>query len=651
VTVDTQVGENHINVLTQLPILVRPILPRNLTSGDLVDLTTMVHNYSDQGQDLSLSIEDLNGLLEFSEPLIQNIRLSPGQVSPVGWSARAMQAGTAQIVVRADPSQGETGGDSVLLTLPIQPLAVPEVNSQSGAFSSEFITALFLPPEALSMSSFRLELSPSIAGSLLYGLEYLTGYPYGCVEQTMSRALPNAVIGRAFNQLGILNPTLEADMPALISAGLQRLYGYQHTDGGWGWWFDDSTNDYQTAWVIFGLAVTSEAGYPVDPNVIQRGVDWLQSNLDAMDIRTRAFALFSMALADAADMQAAYNLYQNSLFELDTFSQAALALTLEDLGLHSEAAEIVGMLAESAARQETLYFWPQPHEDGHYYDKTMASTTRSTAMALQALVTINPDHPMIPGVVKYLMGQRKLYGWGNTNETAFTILALTGYLLNTQSAFADAGYEIELNGERFDSGELGGNKLTAVVDIPASEMQPGQNTLRVRQTGGERLYFTITGRAYLPQGDISADGNVRLERAYLHPETSQPLSEIVAGELVHVQLTVRFPVDGFFIILEDRLPGGFEALNESLNTTSHESTALQEEPRLYWQEYGYNNKEVRSDRVSFFISELLAGEHTFTYLARATHSGSFVALPAELSAMYDVSLWGRSASSAVQIVE
>jgi uncharacterized protein YfaS (alpha-2-macroglobulin family) len=70
----------------------------------------------------------------------------------------------------------------------------------------------------------------------------------------MSRALPNAVIELAFNQLGILNPTLEADMPALINAGLQRLYGYQHTDGGWGWWFDTHQR-LPDRWVIFGLVL------------------------------------------------------------------------------------------------------------------------------------------------------------------------------------------------------------------------------------------------------------------------------------------------------------------------------------------------------------------------------------------------------------
>ena len=37
---------------------------------------------------------------------------------------------------------------------------------------------------------------------------------------------------------------------------------------------------------------------------------------------------------------------------------------------------------------------------------------------------------------------------------------------------------------------------------------------------------------------------------------------------------------------------------------------------FFWQELGYNYKEIRADRVTFFITEMGAGTHTFTYLAR-----------------------------------
>jgi uncharacterized protein YfaS (alpha-2-macroglobulin family) len=107
------------------------------------------------------------------------------------------------------------------------------------------------------------------------------------------------------------------------------------------------------------------------------------------------------------------------------------------------------------------------------------------------------------------------------------------------------------------------------------------------------------------------------------------------------------PQNGYYMLVEDKLPGGLEALNESLNTTSHEGAASQYE--RHWIVYGYNNKEVWGDRVSFFITEVDAGKHVYMYLARATRSGTFVAMPAEAWAMYDLSVWGRSASSEVVV--
>ncbi len=87
----------------------------------------------------------------------------------------------------------------------------------------------------------------------------------------MSRVLPNAVVGRAFEELGVENETLLADLPAMVELGLQKIYGYQHNDGGWGWWYDDTSNEYQTAYVLFGLAATRDTGYEVGAGVIERG--------------------------------------------------------------------------------------------------------------------------------------------------------------------------------------------------------------------------------------------------------------------------------------------------------------------------------------------------------------------------------------------
>jgi uncharacterized protein YfaS (alpha-2-macroglobulin family) len=68
-----------------------------------------------------------------------------------------------------------------------------------------------------------------------------------------------------------------------------------------------------------------------------------------------------------------------------------------------------------------------------------------------------------------------------------------------------------------------------------------------------------------------------------------------------------------------------------------------------WDEYGYNYKEIRGDRVVFFITTFEKGSRTFTYFARATTPGQFIALPTQIYAMYDLSMWGRSDITQFQI--
>jgi uncharacterized protein YfaS (alpha-2-macroglobulin family) len=113
------------------------------------------------------------------------------------------------------------------------------------------------------------------------------------------------------------------------------------------------------------------------------------------------------------------------------------------------------------------------------------------------------------------------------------------------------------------------------------------------------------------------------------------------------------PNGAYYMLVEDHLPGGLEALNEGLNTTELDLTSegyLESEPGFYlWEDYGYNYKEVYGDRVTFFITNFSEGYETFTYMARATTSGDFLALPAEASAMYDLATWGRSASDRVTV--
>jgi uncharacterized protein YfaS (alpha-2-macroglobulin family) len=471
------------------------------------------------------------------------------------------------------------------------------------------------------------------------------------VEQTMSRVLPNAMVGRASEELGVENQTILADLPAMVELGLQKIYGFQHNDGGWGWWYDDSSNAYQTAYVLFGLAATRDAGYDVDAGVVDRGAAWLKNQLSDMDPRTAAYAVYALTMVgDQYIVESAQELTDGVLaedVEVDVFSQAALAIALQELGDAERAESLVEGLASEAKETEDEAYWQTGLEDGVYRQKSMASTTRTTAMALDALVRVEPEHPLVAKAARWLLRQRQGKSWGTTQETTYALLALTDYLLANRERAADYEYEVLVNGASLYRGTFDEmNALGHTLTITAADLKSGENQIRVAKNGDGPLYVRLTGYVYRDADSVEAAGEIGVVREYLNAETGKPLgadSHAKVGDLVRVKTSVHNPDESWYMIVEDHLPAGLEGLNERLATTSYVAREYGDE-KFSWQKNGYNRKDVLDDRVAFFITQLMPGTHTYSYLARVTHAGTFYAPPAQVYLMYAPEIWGPSGS-------
>lgn len=502
----------------------------------------------------------------------------------------------------------------------------------------------------------------------------------------MSRVLPNAMVAQAFRKLGIRSERLEADLPPMVALGLQKLYGFQHNDGGWGWWYDDSTDLNQTAYVLFGLAMTEQAGFDVDDGVMARGSEALRAMLTRAAPREQAYGAYVLAMAG---QPVTITLTLTEALDLDLFSQAALAIALDLSGDVSTTAALLDNLREASIQDETTVHWSDGSDDTVYSRKLMGSTVRTTAMVADALARLDPQSPLLPGAVRWLMSKRQGQGWGDTQKTSFAILALSDYLLGTRELGAGTGYQIYVNDSLWQVGVLdeaqasptlvltygaalgaqsamtasetitAGEAITATSSISPARLQPGENAVRLvlaapagQPTG--RLYYALTVLAYRAPGEEGIPAfqahkrSIGVKREYRSYGTKAIADSFYRGDLVEVRLTLTVPEETWYVVVDDPLPAGFEALNERLGTTSHVGTAY-EEPVYYWQEYGYNRKDARDERVSFFITQLTPGQHTYTYLARATNAGTFTALPSEVYPMYEPEVWSRSESSRLQI--
>ena len=202
--------------------------------------------------------------------------------------------------------------------MPVEPWGLQQNVAQSGALrgdKDEIKRSLVLPQDVnADASTLRIDLAPSIAGTLMSALDFLATYPYGCVEQTMSSFLPNILVTKAIKDLGLTPPAASTELDKKIAAGLERLYMFQHDDGGWGWWQTDETHPFMTAYVVAGLAQAKDAGYPIDEQRLKNGRDSLlkqiKENPRALaDIRV--YMIYALALSGDVDRALVDDLYSS----------------------------------------------------------------------------------------------------------------------------------------------------------------------------------------------------------------------------------------------------------------------------------------------------------------------------------------------------
>jgi len=465
------------------------------------------------------------------------------------------------------------------------------------------------------------------------------------------------VAAQAYNNLGIPNPKAD-ELPKIMNQGLQRIYGFQHDAGSWGWFYDDDGGLYMTSYVLFGLVMAEKSGFTVDEGVLSRGFGYLDKVLsDSEDAEIMAYALYVKSVAGRGDLEAVQKLASRSR-ELEPFGLSVLAMALQQEGDAAGAQALIVELQAQVTEDGNFASWPldDTGEWGYRHWTMMSSAEKNTAAAIQALVALDPDSPLLTKAIRWLLGQRRGAGWRNTQATAFAVLGLSDYIQVTDELQSDYTYSVLLNGEEVAQGAVTPADVTDPIEpiqIPGSLLEIGENTVAIQRVGDTgQLYYTMVVRQALFYDGFtevsSVDRGLALRRSYSLVEGSangRNSNVYNVGDVVEVQLSLTVNEEMEHLLIEDSLPAGFEALNERLNQASGNGYGF----IPFWEIWGYNYKSIYDSKVAFFVTRVSPGEHIYTYLMRATTPGEFSALPAEAYPMYVDEKWGRSGSARVII--
>ena len=590
-TAAAQVGSGETQVVTKKDLLVRLQTPRFLVEQDQVVLSANVLNSLPADARVKVQI-DLSGIDTEILPDAKAAAKGAAETTPangtreiwidvpkdsekrVDWIVRVRQGGELRVRMTA---QSEQTADAAETTLPVLVHGVEKLTVQSGVLRDKQTAqiSIQLPePRKAGTSELIVQINPSLAAVMLDAMSYLAEYPYGCIEQTMSRFVPCVVLAKSLKDLGynlddlkrramhqaaqkqkgtdrqhVANspyttpnglpgdmrsselsaanerahsPVFERQLLQKMTAeGLARIAANQNRDGGWGWWQGGDSDPTMSSYVCYGLMLAREAGTKIDAKRLGRGLEFVKTVLtDGGDLQEQAYAARVLAM-EPRYRPLVKKIAAGTVFrrrdQLSSYSKALLALALHTSGEKASGLVLLRNLESTAQidRTNSTAHW---EDTGRYSWRWYHNKVETNATILQAFLKLQPNSEMPAMLVKWLVNNRRASVWNSTRETALTVYALADYIRIKKELAGDHTVTINFDNRiqrvyriTHDNALLFDNRLIVPDELLAS----GNLPLSISQTGTGTCYFTASTRTFSQEAKIKATGNeIAVHRRY-----------------------------------------------------------------------------------------------------------------------------------------
>jgi uncharacterized protein YfaS (alpha-2-macroglobulin family) len=660
-TQDSRFGRSETPFKVTKPLLLQASFPRFGRVGDEFYGGVVIHNQSSRKAEVTLECQ-ANGILLDDKDNTQKISLSPGESQEALFPFKVEQPGMAEVEFRARTGE-ETDGLHISI-----PLKLPRETETVALFAetTESVEERIIIPKDVFPEESRIEFSGSASAlSELKGtVDFLTDYPYLCLEQRISSILPYIVAKDVLVEFGLSRFT-QQEMQKHVQKTITEIADYQKENGGFGLWPDSSRDSpFNSCYTAFAVAEAKKTGFSIDQGSLDRLVQYLKNLIRGRLNRQsypyglqnwktiQAFALYSLALCDHPEPS-----YTEQLFaERDSLSLFGKTLLLKALNLGKGSTDVQQTLIQELMNKikvspTSAHFEDDEGREGRWI---YASNNRATALILQSLLETGHDSPFVSSLARWLVERRKAGTWASTQENFYVFYALNEFYKRQEKIEPDFKIEVFLQGKRLLEDKFSKKNLVKTFRQSLGERQPGKTVpLKINLKGKGKLYYQ-TRLTYAPKTKLLPRDEGFSVVKEITTLDGEPLDSIKAGTLAVVTLQVILPKESLFVVLKDPLPAGFEAVNPSFLTESEEQQRRLEElaergQQRWWR--GFNHIEMHVDKVLLFADSLAPGIHTHHYLVRALTYGTFHTPATKIEEMYAPEVFGRSGESKITIVK
>jgi alpha-2-macroglobulin len=463
-------------------------------------------------------------------------------------------------------------------------------------------------------------------------LRYLIRYPYGCVEQTTSSVFPQLYIGEVME----LDKHTKDRIEENIKAGIKRLRGFQHSNGGFGYWPGaNQIDDWSSNYVGHFITEAERMGYSLPIGMKNQWIGYQQeaaNNWNGYSTHyhrndfTQAYRLYTLALANEPDLGAMNRLKEYDKISLMSKYYLALAYAIS---------------GNKVAAKDLLVNASRDVNDYKELSYTYGSGDRDRAIILETLLQLEMIDEAMP-LIQHLSDRLGNQHWMSTQTTAFCLRAMAKTAAIFKKSLGEFKYAYKLNNNK----ALDVMSTTLVnKHILKLDQADSLASIEVKNTSEVPFYVNLSVEGLPVKPDMeSIQKNLEMRVVYKDlDDNTISIDQIGQGTDFKVEITVKNPgimaIDYKEMALATLFPSGWEIHNTRLYGGGE--THLVDQPTY---------QDIRDDRVYTFFDLRRHESKTFVILLNAAYLGKFVMPAIQCQAMYDNEIQARIPGKTVEVV-
>ena len=633
-------GSDESNITVADPIVISSSIPRFLSPGDTAYVSSTLTNTTDKSTNAK-SFISVSGPLKVVGQSKETISIANKKEGRVVYKVYATnELGVGKITVSCGAFGENFKEETEISVRPAVPLVK---SSESGSLqASKSIKFNAYNTDYIANSAdYKLVISKNPMVEFAKDLDYLVRYPYGCSEQTVSAVFPQLYYKDLITSMYGKSDQSE-NVNLNIQMAISKLKMRQLYNGAINMWDNcDCENWWVTAYTAHFLIEAKRAGFSVDEDFLSTSLGYLKNRLKSKETinyyysrnltkriapKEVAYSLYVLALARQADVSL-MNYYKSNTALLSNDAKYLLAAAYVLAGDKEKGKSILPNTFESENAKSQF--------GGSFY-----SPVRDEAIALNALLEIDPNHKDIGVMTKHLSDALRTNKYLNTQERIFTLLALGKIAKQANESKIEA--IIKADGKQIGSYENGVAKFTT-KQIAGKEIE-------ITTSGTGRVFYYLEMEGIRNDGAFKeVDSHLQVRKTFYDRYGNVIKdNQFKQNDLVVVKLSVKTDYSGTVenVVITDMLPAGFEIENPRTDDI----------PGTQWiknQAYA-NHRDVRDDRINIFddVRNYSNGNsQDYYYVVRAVSPGVYKMGPVGADAMYNGEYHSYSGGGWIKIVE